>query len=514
MQTRGRQWGWLLVILLLCAPTLGLMALGGYWLYQQPDFRDALILLPVSAGLALMLARWLRQRPSSDFSVARPSADGGDSPRDEQARAAVEQLADRYASTAGMAGFENLNEWLALGRDTLGVVAAIYRPGSNRPELDIPTPWILLIVERVSHDLRILLQERVPFSELLTLSDGITLMKWKDRLQDALFLANLTRLLFNPAAGLAAATAATAQTGISQGTLPLLKKWLLQSFILQVGHYAILLYSGRLVAETRSSDDPHSDQTRRDLAQIQARQDTLASEPLRILVAGQTNAGKSTLINRLHGQLRAPDDIVPCTQAVTAYPLKGGDFLPDSDFEALLIDTPGFGVNVDWLTKNRDILSQIDLLFLVCSVREAARQADRLFLEALKNHYATRLNRRLPPIIVVATHIDQLRPARDWAPPYNVVEPETPKAESIRAALDAIRQDLQLEAAGADLVPVCLRDGYNLDILWLAVAHRLDDAAKAKVLRMQEALLDNGSPQQVVRQFIQGGRWLLAELQR
>jgi hypothetical protein len=31
---------------------------------------------------------------------------------------------------------------------------------------------------------------------------------------------------------------------------------------------------------------------------------------------------------------------------------------------------------------------------------------------------------------------------------------------------------------------------------------------------MQEALLDNGSPQQVVRQFIQGGRWLLAELQR
>lgn len=516
MTTRSLKAGWIVVILLLCVPTLGLMMAGSYWLYHQPDFRDWLVLWPLSMAIALTLAIRLRDKQVSRFGTHRPSvlsADAVDSPLDQAARTAVERLAARHAAMADTAlGFETLDEWLALGRETLGTVATIYKPDSKTPELAIPTAWVLLITERVAHDLRSLLQERVPFSDQLTLSDGIALLRWKERLQDALFLANLTRLCFNPQAALAAATASAAQTGISQTALPLLKKWLIDSYILQVGHYAILLYSGRLLVEAHSSDDRRSEATRRDLSSIQTRQDKLATEPLRILVVGQTNAGKSTLINRLQGHLRAPDDIVPCTRTVTAYHLQQADTVTGQDFEGILIDTPGYGATLDWLKQDGDPLGTVDLLLVVCSVREAARQSDQVFLETLKARYATHLNRRLPPIIVVATHIDQLRPAREWAPPYDIVHPETAKARAIREALEVIRQDLWLDDHGADIVPVCLRDGYNLEVLWLAIAHRMDDACKARILRMQAVLLEEGRYQQIVRQFIQGGRWLLGTL--
>jgi len=517
MNTRMFKAGWILVGLLLCLPTLGLMAAGSYWLYQQADYRDWLILWPLCTAIALTLAVRLRNRQASRFRNPRRAAldpEAVDSPLDQTARAAVEQLAARHAAIPDASlGFESLDEWLTLGRETLATVAALYKPGSKTPELDIPTPWVLLITERVAHDLRHLLQERVPFSDQLTLSDGIALVRWKARLQDALFLANLTRLFFNPQAALAAATASAAQTGISQTALPLLKKWLLDSYIQQIGHYAILLYSGRLIVNANPDTNAQSEETRRDLDSIETRHAKLATEPLRILVVGQTNAGKSTLINRLQGHLRAPDDIVPCTRTVTAYPLRQADTVTDQDFEGILIDTPGFGPTLDWLKQDSDPLGTVDLLFVVCSVREAARQSDLAFLETLKTHYAARLNRRLPPIIVVATHIDQLRPAREWAPPYDIVNPETPKARAIREALEVIREDLRLDDHGADIVPVCLKDGYNLEVLWLAVARRLDDACKARILRMQEVLLEKGKYQQIVRQFIQGGRWLLGELQ-
>lgn len=505
------KWGWILVFMLWITPILVLAAVGGYWVYHQADVRDWLVIGPVSLLIGLGLALRLRKQHEIHSSWPRPVSDDAlDSALDQQARAAVNRLAVHQLSVPDSAlGFEHLDEWLALGRKTLAVVASLYRPNSKNPELEIPSTWLLLITERVTHDLRDLLQNNIPFSDMLTLNDGLMLYKWKERLQDAAFLVPLTRFLLNPAAGFASFASGSAQTGILNTILPQVKRSLINSFVVEVGHYSILLYSGRLVADSRVAEIPASEASQRDFATIKTTADQLSAEPLRILVAGQVNAGKSTLINRLNGELRAPDDVVPCTRLVTSYRLNAGDSSLGFDLDGILIDTPGYGMSAEWLEEATDLLGTVDLLFLVCSVREAARLSDKRFLETLSGYYASTLKRRLPPIIVVATHIDQLRPVREWMPPYNIVEPETPKALAIRAALNSICEDLSLNEYGADIVPVCLEDGYNIEVLWLAVANRLNDAHKAKVLRMQELRIEKGRYQQILRQFIRGGRWLL-----
>src|SRR5438477_3506144 len=42
---------------------------------------------------------------------------------------------------------------------------------------------------------------------------------------------------------------------------------------------------------------------------------------------------------------------------------------------------------------------------------------------------STELARRPPALILALTHIDELRPAAQWAPPYDVSAPLAPKAD-------------------------------------------------------------------------------------
>ncbi len=60
------------------------------------------------------------------------------------------------------------------------------------------------------------------------------------------------------------------------------------------------------------------------------------AEPLRLLLGGQVNAGKSSLINALLNEIRAASDALPLTSEFTAYELKR-EGVP----QALIIDSPG-----------------------------------------------------------------------------------------------------------------------------------------------------------------------------
>jgi hypothetical protein len=78
---------------------------------------------------------------------------------------------------------------------------------------------------------------------------------------------------------------------------------------------------------------------------------------------------------------------------------------------------------------------------------------------------------------VALTHVDELRPAAEWMPPYDVAAPAGAKARAIRAAVDAAARALGLAAAA--IVPVAMppgREAYNIDAVWARIAIELDEA--------------------------------------
>src|SRR5690606_32222364 len=113
---------------------------------------------------------------------------------------------------------------------------------------------------------------------------------------------------------------------------------------------------------------------------------------------------------------------------------------------------------------------------------------ERLRLDALRAAQALRRERHPAPVIVVATHIDHLRPVREWAPPYDLAGASGAKATNIRAAVQALADDLALSLD--QVVPVCLGEGrtYNVDDgLWSAMLAQQDAALRVRLLRCLEA---------------------------
>ena len=182
-------------------------------------------------------------------------------------------------------------------------------------------------------------------------------------------------------------------------------------------------------------------------------------EPLRLLVLGQTSVGKSSLVNALLRETRALVDALPATGEFTPYELtqNGLD-------RALLIDTPGLGAGAD--LGILDEAMDADLVLWVCSAARADREADRLALQAFRERFDARLDRRRPPVLPVLTHIDRLRPFKEWNPPYDLRNPTTEKAQAIKAAMAVVAADLGFGVD--DVIPVALSgpaEAYNIDAL-------------------------------------------------
>ena len=69
-----------------------------------------------------------------------------------------------------------------------------------------------------------------------------------------------------------------------------------------------------------------------------------------------------------------------------------------------------------------------DLVIWVVPAHRADREIDRAALAELRRHFADRPDRRPPPLLLVLSHVDQLRPWHEWKPPYDLTSPAQPKA--------------------------------------------------------------------------------------
>jgi predicted GTPase len=177
-----------------------------------------------------------------------------------------------------------------------------------------------------------------------------------------------------------------------------------------------------------------------------------------------------------------------------------------------LVDMPGLedGIEEEFLGQ----VARADLVVWVASATQPARDTDRKALAAVRAWAAAQLTRRVPPIVLALTHIDELRPAREWQPPYDIVAPAVPKAHSIRAAIDSVAKVLDLTAAA--IVPVAMppdRETYNIDALWAAIARELDEARLVQLDRLRIGR-QGSSLRELAEQLGQAGRVVVPRLAR
>ena len=119
----------------------------------------------------------------------------------------------------------------------------------------------------------------------------------------------------------------------------------------------------------------------------------------------------------------------------------------------------------------------------------------------------------MPPILLVLTHVDRLRPFQEWNPPYDLGDASSAKAASMREAVEAAARDLAI--ATSDVIPCCLAvtvARYNIDALWAAISERLPEAQRARLIRTlrdAEGAWDLG---RVWSQVKSGGRVLVGAI--
>lgn len=496
----------LLALVLVLLPVLLIFALGLHWLWQADTrwYWIAAFAVSMLAGYALQALLARRQRRLLDEAVTGPNPDWP--PAADEVWQRVEALADGIEPDEWP--LDDATRLVALGRRALETVARAYHPHAERPLLELTVPHTLLIIERASRDLREDISGHVPFSHRLTIGDVLRMRRWKAFAERLVDVYRAGRLVVNPLQALIG-EAKKHLLGRSFGLARVeLHRWLLRSFVRKVGYYAIDLYSGRLPLDETMPHEARTDASQADRAAADERAAAVAAEPLRIVVLGRANAGKSSLVNALFGRLAVATDILPDTTR-TVTPLA---LVREGLTEALVFDTPG----CDTALFDPDALvataRDADLVVWVSPVHRPDRDVERRCLDALRTAQAADAGRRAPPpLVVAASHIDQLRPAAEWQPPYDLAEPHGAKAANIRAAVAALAAEL--DVALEQVVPVCLADGriYNVDdALWASILDQQRAALRSRLLRCLDARRRREDWSLLRRQLLGAGRVLRA----
>ena len=467
-----------MIVLALVLPALSLIPLGSLWLWERGYLRYWIIAALILSLISYVTQRWLvgDMEPVAGSGAATATGEVSshnssfETPQEARAWQAVEQV----ASTADPAKLVTRDAFLDLGLQTIEAVARAMHPQDENPLWRFTVPEALALVERISREMRPLVIDNVPLGERLTVGQVIKIYRFRTAIDVAEQAYDLWRVVrtLNPVNAATSEARERLTKRLYTGLKDELASRLTKGYVREVGRAAIDLYGGRLRVSDEDLDKHVSRETVRDMA---ARK---TAEPIRILIAGQVGAGKSSLINALLKKPDAAVDSLPVTQDFTTYIMTRQ---PPPDL--LFIDSPA--------ATGKPIIDRIatealsaDLIIWVMNANRADREMDRVALGAIRTAFAAKPDRRQPPILAVATHVDQLKPARDWAPPYDLGDTTIAKVKSIRELSELIAAEIGLPVEF--VVPAGLdpqKAKFNVEGVWAKLERSLPDATQANLLR-------------------------------
>lgn len=314
-----RYWPETLLVVAVAFPWLSLLPLGGIWLWQH-GYTWAWAVAAAASGLLAWALFWLVRRrraarereapePLGDYlgDTAEPSPEWG--ARERQIWSQVGAI----AQTTAPFSFTEIESIRASAYQTIEAVAKYYHPEQSEAWMEFTLPEVLLLTERVSRRLRAKALRSIPGIRQMKIGRVLwawrTIKRYGPLAQAGYRLWRLARLLYDPATGLSREisryTDASITTALSGGA----RRVLTQTFVLEVGRAAVDLYSGRLAL----SPEELREAAAADIAP------TDLPAPVRLLLAGQVNAGKSSLVNALAHEVRSAVGPVPTTSRATEY---------------------------------------------------------------------------------------------------------------------------------------------------------------------------------------------------
>lgn len=359
----------------------------------------------------------------------------------------------------------------------LALIAEQYHGMSKNAQYQFTVPELLLVLSVTSIRYRQVVIDYLPYVDQISVAKVNSIFDQKGHFNTGYRWFNRLRRtarLINPASAVVGEIRDVITDKIfTQASTALqtdFKRLLLQE-VTQVG---IDLYSGKLSATEIELAGYQSNASKQD-----EQRSHKPVEPTRVLLLGQTSAGKSSLINALTLTLQAEVGVLPVTSNLTVHELR-----LEGELIISLIDTPGLDGTHDTCKQIVNAALDADLIVWCVKATQPARAPDHQLYVAMQDHYTNHPERLQAPIILTLTHIDQLSPKNQWDPPYDL-EGTHAKAISISAVIDSARSQIELPSTTL-AVPICLShefDHYNIDVLAAQIMMLSDTSANVQLNR-------------------------------